>query len=140
MRARARVRGLLDRPPGWRPGDLLPGRGCGRCYGCHWPWWAVAHFSVWLDDTTAMFALCSSCWRRSSTPARLAAYLWLLDQQARTAAEAAGDDPVTGVVDPQDEYARRRARLVAAIEAGRPELYRAGPSWPGGAAWPGGAS
>lgn len=74
----------IDRPPGWKVGDLIPSRGCGRCYGCHYPWWAASRthsVAVTEDGMKSAFAMCERCWAAATLEGRLAAYRWLVLMQ-----------------------------------------------------------
>lgn len=54
---------VMNTPPGWRPGNLIPGRGNQRCFGCHRPWWVVRQRNYRMVPTgnagSSMFAMCS---------------------------------------------------------------------------------
>ena len=85
---------MLDDLPGWKAGDVVPGLGNGRCYGCHRPWWFVekvdskpSHHDVWFGESEAAFALCERCWQRSTTDQRLEAYEWLAWQWQKSGTE-----------------------------------------------------
>lgn len=73
---------ILPRPPGLQFGDLLPGFGYGRCFGCHRPWWAATGHTVWHAMSVGQFALCVRCWDDATTEGRLAAHRWVCDHTA----------------------------------------------------------
>ena len=62
----------MDKPalvmaPRWNWGMLLPANGYSRCYRCRRPWWAApAGHSVEYAPNRGQFALCESCWAKSS--------------------------------------------------------------------------
>lgn len=88
----------MDRPPGFRRGDLIPAVRSGRCYGCHRPWGSVGdRVSVSYRDDSAgvvadfpvvavgssQFALCRSCWDVASVEERVEAHTWTCTEWAR---------------------------------------------------------
>lgn len=75
--------GLMNRPPGWRWGDLIPSRGHARCYGCHRPWNVTrGHVSVSYSPTRSQSTLCPPCWEGSTVDERVEAHLWACDEWA----------------------------------------------------------